>query len=253
MNEIIEHKATGLAPISTPTTPMAMIAQAVANGAPVETMERLLAMQERWEANEARKAYVEAMSRFKASDLSIHKNKPVSAGQAKFSHATLDNVCDVLVPSLAAVGISHNWHTEQADGGQIRVSCILTHVAGHSERTTLQASPDTSGSKNAVQAIGSTVTYLQRYTLLAATGCATTDQDNDGRSNSPIFLSESDLRILRDGLDKAGADIVAFCKYLEVDALTHIPQHMKKKAFGAMEAKRRKSDETKHSEQRAAS
>ena len=52
---------------------------------------------------------------------------------------------------------------------------------GHSEETTLKAPPDTSGSKNSIQAIGSTVTYLERYTLLAATGMAAAGMDNDGR------------------------------------------------------------------------
>jgi hypothetical protein len=42
-----------------------------------------------------------------------------------------------------------------------------------------------SGSKNAIQAIGSAVTYLQRYTLLSATGLAAKNGDNDGADASP--------------------------------------------------------------------
>jgi hypothetical protein len=64
---------------------------------------------------------------------------------------------------------------------QIAVTCVLTHKMGHSEETTLKAIPDTSGNKNTVQAIGSTVTYLERYTLLAAMGMAAAGMDNDGR------------------------------------------------------------------------
>ncbi len=77
---------------------------------------------------------------------------------------------------LAAHGFSHRWDTKQADG-RIEVSCILTHNLGHSESTTLEASPDSSGKKNAIQQVASTVTYLQRYTLLAACGLATKDMD----------------------------------------------------------------------------
>jgi ERF superfamily len=61
------------------------------------------------------------------------------------------------------------------------VTCILTHQMGHSEETTLAGAPDNSGSKNSIQAIGSTVTYLERYTLLAATGLAAANGDNDGQ------------------------------------------------------------------------
>jgi hypothetical protein len=60
---------------------------------------------------------------------------------------------------------------------------------GHSERTTLSATADTSGSKNSIQAIGSTVTYLQRYTLLAAVGLAA-GGDDDGQAASPGMANE---------------------------------------------------------------
>ena len=38
-------------------TPMQMIAQAVAQGADIDKLQKLMDLQERWEANEARKAY----------------------------------------------------------------------------------------------------------------------------------------------------------------------------------------------------
>src|SRR5437660_174203 len=75
------------------------------------------------------------------------------------------------------------------EGGTIRVTCILTHVQGHSEQVSMSAQPDTSGSKNSIQAIGSTASYLQRYTLFAATGLAPKDADTDGAE--PHVLAES--------------------------------------------------------------
>jgi ERF superfamily len=75
---------------------------------------------------------------------------------------------------------SHSWKMNQ-EGQWIKVTCILTHELGHSEETTLMGAPDNSGSKNAIQAVGSTVTYLERYTLLAACGLSTKGSDNDGR------------------------------------------------------------------------
>jgi hypothetical protein len=90
-------------------------------------------------------------------------------------------VVDAVVASLSNHGLSHRWDTKQ-EGNLITVTCIITHKLGHSERTPLSASPDTSGSKNGIQAIGSTVTYLQRYTLMAATGLAASDQDDDGNA-----------------------------------------------------------------------
>ena len=46
---------------STVMTPMAMIDRAIASGAGIETLERLMALQERWEATQAKKVYDEAM------------------------------------------------------------------------------------------------------------------------------------------------------------------------------------------------
>lgn len=170
-------------------TPMAMLQLAVEKGASVEQLERLMALQERYEANEAKKEFVAAMTRFKENPKIIEKNATVdftsAKGRTHYKHATLANVCDVIGPALSEVGISHRWETEQLDGGMIRVTCILTHARGHSEKVFLQAGRDESGNKNNIQAVGSTVTYLQRYTLLAATGMAVADQrDDDGGGGS---------------------------------------------------------------------
>jgi ERF superfamily len=109
----------------------------------------------------------------------ILKNKHLMLDGMEYDHATLDHVTEAITETLSAVGISHRWKVSQSP--EIAVTCVLTHEMGHSEETTLQALPDTSGSKNSIQAIGSTVTYLERYTLLAATGMAAAGMDNDGR------------------------------------------------------------------------
>lgn len=190
--------------------PMAMLAHAVARGTSVEELSKLMDLQERWQKEEARRAFVAALNAFKANPPEIFKNKAVAFGQGKtsYKHATLDNVSGAIGAALSKVGISHRWDTEQLEGGLIRVTCVLTHEMGHSERVPLQASPDQSGSKNAIQAVGSTVTYLQRYTLLAATGMAVQDQDDDGRqgkrmSESEIQGFQSSIQALESEVDAA--------------------------------------------------
>lgn len=162
-------------------TPMHLVQMAVAQNADADKLAKLLDLQLRWEADQARKAYVQAFAEFKKKPLRITKNKDVShSGKFMYSHATLDNVADIIGAALSEVSITHSWDVEQAEGGKIKVTCVLTHVLGHSTRTPLEASPDTSGAKNSIQAVGSTVTYLQRYSLLAATGVAVSNQDDDG-------------------------------------------------------------------------
>lgn len=147
----------------------------------VAKLQSLLDVRERWAAAEARRAFVTALNAFKANPPRITKNKQVSFSGTNYRHATLDNVCDMIGAALAEHGLSHRWDVQQGDGGVIRVACVLTHLLGHSERVQLEGLPDDSGKKNKIQQVGSTVTYLQRYTLLAITGLATTDQDDDGR------------------------------------------------------------------------
>lgn len=164
-------------------TPGAMLTLAASKDVDPDKLQKLMDFAERWQANQAKMDYNAAMMAFKSNPPHIDKNKDVRFGTTAYSHATLDEVTDKVTGALSAVGITHKWDVKQ-DGGAISVSCILTHRAGHSETTTLTAGADTSGSKNSIQAIGSAVTYLQRYTLLAATGLAASDQDDDGQRAS---------------------------------------------------------------------
>lgn len=179
--------------------PMRLIEMAVQRGASVDELDRLMGLVERHEANEARKAYVAAMARFKQDPPRIEKNREADVrskreGAASFAYkyANLADVCGAIVGGLAKYGISHRWSTKQADG-HVAVTCTLTHEFGHSESTMLSAGLDLSGGKNNIQALGSTVSYLERYTLLAACGIAVDDgQDDDGAG-----VSQEDRQALR--------------------------------------------------------
>ncbi|MEO8718355.1 MAG: ERF family protein [Burkholderiales bacterium] len=185
-----------MAPAAAEMNPRGLLQLAVQQGADLDKLERLMALQERWEATEARKAFVVALAAFKSNPPALSKNKRVEfetgRGKTAYEHATLDHVSDAIGAGLTRHGLSHRWEVEQLEG-QIRVSCLLQHVLGHSERVSMQAPADQSGSKNSIQALGSTVTYLQRYTLLAATGMAAKGQDNDGGGGGGEQLEEGAL------------------------------------------------------------
>lgn len=169
-------------------TPAHMLAIAVERGADLDRLQQLMDLQERWEASQAKKAFAAAIAGFKANPPKLTKNKHVAyrnskGGTTEYDHATHDEVTDKIATALAQHGLSHRWNVVQADG-RIRVTCVLTHVGGHSEQVEMTSNADDSGGKNSIQAIASAVTYLQRYTLLAITGMSTGDSadDDDGRS-----------------------------------------------------------------------
>ena len=191
-------------------SPMAAALVAAQHGIDIDRIERMLKVQQEWEAGEARKAYVRDMAEFKKNAPTIIKDKQVNIegrdGKrgASYSHATIGNVVETVVASLAAHGFSHNWSTVQKDG-RIIVSCVITHREGHSESTTLDGAPDGSGSKNSIQQVASTVTYLQRYTLLLALGLATKDQlDDDGAGKTnPTYDPAAELAIWTERVNQA--------------------------------------------------
>ena len=193
-------------------TPMMMLQMAVQQGASVEQLERLMALQERYEANEAKKEFVQALAKFKEDPPEIIKNIKVSFGNTKYSHAGLDQASDKIGAALSAVGLSHTWEVQQ-DGAKIKVTCILTHSRGHSERVSMEGAADTSGSKSANQAVASTVSFFQRYTLLMAVGVAPKNVDDDGRGG--VGARELDERVKLDYAAKIEA-----CKHMkEAEAL----------------------------------
>jgi ERF superfamily len=175
---VVSSTAISVVPPSVPT-PTSILQDAVQRGANVDTLAKLLELQERWEANEARKAFVKALTAFKANPPRIEKTKEVSFKDTRYKYAPLDEVASIIGTALSKHGLSFRWDTKQIDG-KISVSCVLQHELGHSESVTLEGAPDNSGSKNSIQAVGSTVTYLQRYTLHAITGTASANQDSDG-------------------------------------------------------------------------
>lgn len=220
-----------------PPTPSALLAIAVQQGADLDKLEKLMQLQERWEANEARKAWVVAMNAFKASAPELLKNKTVSFGDTSYKHATLDHVVKVITESLSKHGLSHRWAVEQQDGGSIRVTCVITHIMGHSESTSLQAGADQSGKKNNIQALGSTVTYLERYTLLAATGLAAKGMDNDAVTVERI--SEQQAADLQALIDEVKANKTAFLRFFKVNALDELGVAAYPDAISMLEAKRK--------------
>jgi len=199
--------------------PLALVQQAIERGMTGEQLNSLLDFAERYQANQARLAFHAAMAEFKKNPPRVQKNRLVKFGNTQYRHATLDHVCEQVIPALSKVGISHHWNVQQQNG-TITVSCILTHEAGHSEATTISGPADTSGSKNPIQSVGSAVKYLQRYTLLAAVGLDAGEEDDDGHlsaGTSPEDLMPEDkLQEWADAL--MGASSVDELKSIYLDA-----------------------------------
>lgn len=209
--DIIDITATPVPIPPRAVTPMDMVDRALSSGATPETLERLLALQERWEANEARKAFDAAIAAAKAQIPPIARN---AEGHNKKRYADFSAIATVVDPILSSHGLSYRFKTSQTD--KITVTCVLSHKEGHSEETTLSGGPDTSGNKNAIQAIGSTLTYLQRYSLNAALGLSAANDDDgasSGKSDDQFrTITFEQVRVILDLLTETDSDIEQFCR-----------------------------------------
>lgn len=147
-----------------------------------ENLSSLIAMANAERDRFAREAYVDAHAAFQAEVPVIIKRATVDFGGpgAAYSFAPLPDIVEQIKHKMRDHGLSFRWEIEDAERA-MKVTCIITHRDGHSERTPMTANADDSGKKNSVQARASTVTYLQRYTLIAALGLTTADEDIDGR------------------------------------------------------------------------
>lgn len=184
------------------SNPHAAVYLATERGADPSVMRELIqlarehdALIEARRARAAEAAFVKALTLFKAEPPRIKKTSrvnfaPKNGGQVvDYMYANLDSVVSAVIPALSAHGLSHRWMPKQEfmTGGKIlvTVTCVLQHVDGHSIESTLFGMPDESGMKNPVQAIQSTISSLERYTLLAILGLSTGDDDDARKAGAP--------------------------------------------------------------------
>lgn len=174
--------------------PMSMIAAASARGASAEELGKLMDLLERHQDREAAQAFARAMVAFKLRVPTILKDAGAAftakGASVAYDYATLGHICESIIAVLAECGISHNWKPEQPrkgdDAGWIIMTCVLTHELGFKESATFKFPADPTGTKNDLQAIGSSATYGERYSLLAVCGIAVKQQgDDDGAGATP--------------------------------------------------------------------
>lgn len=198
------------------TSPMEMVSRAIELGN-VEVVGKMLEYQERWDKMQARKAFDVAIAEAKAKIKPVVRNR---AGHNSKKYADFAAIASSVDPILASHGLSYRFRSETREG--INVTCILSHKGGHYEETTLTGPPDKTGNKNEIQAIGSTLTYLQRYSLVQMLGLAAADDDN-GSAGGTEKITEQQAMALVDLLEASGKSREKFLKWARVDRVEDIP------------------------------
>jgi hypothetical protein len=241
--EVLEHEPQQRAALTLPAsmqspvpmTPMTMLNMAVSQGAAVEVLEKLMALSERWESGQARKAFDNAMAA--AVFPIIKKNRAVDftspKGRTYYKHEDLAEVIRTVTPILGEHGLSHRFRVTSNLNEPVTVTCIISHRDGYFEETTLCAGRDDTGGKNLIQQVGSTITYLQRMTLKAALGLAASE-DDDGRASEQKAepetyappagsISQDQADKIRELLESREVSRIAFLQWAKQPRIESIP------------------------------
>ncbi len=118
-----------------------------------------------------------------------------------YSYAPLPEIRRILQPYLTKHGFVVSWDSREV-GDKIEYTCILTHIEGHSRKASILLDKDkTIADLNNIQAVGSSTTYAQRYTLIMVLGLTSVDNDDDA-----ILLDEVRREIIPDPLPKPKSD-----------------------------------------------
>lgn len=209
---------------------------------PIETIERLVALNERMEARNAAAEFNGALAEFQAACPSVQRTSSAtvttkSGGQFTYRYAELDEIARVLRPLLQRHGLSYTWDSEM-DGARIKCTCTVRHVAGHAQTATFTCPTESDAKMSGPQAHAAALTYARRQSLVQVLGLTMTDQDTDGASQEKITATQAfDIEdLIRD----ADADRGKFLAYMQVDCVDNILARDLKKATTALQDKIRK-------------
>lgn len=178
--EEIPHKEEG---VTNYNNPMYLLELAINKDADVDKLEKLMALKERWDAEEARKAFIQAMSDFQSKCPAIKKTKEggkTKAGDVAYYYAPLESMVAQTQQLVKECGFSYTFDTPMQKEGGVEVAITVSHVQGHSKTSTVfMPFVSKTGVMSDPQVIGATMTYAKRYAYGNAFGIMTMDDDTD--------------------------------------------------------------------------
>lgn len=157
----------------------------------VNKLEKILDAQDRILDRQSKQEFQIALSAMQADLPVIEKKGGIKAklrsgDVMKSKFAKYEDINRAIMPVMKAHGFSLTFATDQ-DQDNVIVTGVLRHKGGHQETTRLSIPLDTSGSKNAVQAVGSSLSYGKRYVATALLNLTTAGEDDDGVSAVPAM------------------------------------------------------------------
>ncbi|MDE2218674.1 MAG: ERF family protein, partial [Patescibacteria group bacterium] len=166
----------------TAMTPLNLMEKALTLNVSPEVLEKMMNLQDRWEAKQAKKEFDEAMATLQGELPIIVKSKnggETNSGKVAYKYAPLDVIVEQTRKSIRRNGFSYLIKTEVVDE-KIKIICVVKHKLGHSEQTEVIMPLSTrTNVMSAPQQVAATITFGKRYAFMDAFGIMTGDQDTD--------------------------------------------------------------------------
>lgn len=208
-------------------------------------IEKMMELSERNEKNVARKAFYEALANFKAEAPQVKKDQYNKFFDSWYT--SLGNLLDTYNPYLGQNGLSISFPTPQQTKSSMTVECRLSHRLGHSESITMTGPIDIAAvgkesgkrSRNPLQDLKSTFTYLRSATCEAILGVAGTEatEDDDGNSVGVAYISNEQAKTIDNLLRESGADGAKFMDWLDVEKINNIKESQYQEAVKFLNSK----------------
>ena len=211
-------------------------------GVDVEKLDRLILIQRELIAERSKRDFMAGLSEIMPALPSIAKTGAIILKDGtKQPFARYEDIDRVVRPLLARHGFALRFTTDPIEGGKIRVVMYVSHIGGHIEKSSVDLPVDQTGSKNATQAVGSTLSYGKRYLVTMFFNIITEGQDDDGNGGSdPITEQQADdlRRLIADAAAakrKREEDVLArLLKFMGADTLNQVLAKDYKRAVGAL-------------------
>ena len=160
--------------------------------------------------------------------------------QQNTPYALWEDINEAIKPILHKYGFSLSFRAGTAPDGKVTVTGILSHNGGHRESDTFTLQHDSTGSKNAVQAVGSSNSYGKRYTAINLLNITTRGQDDDGiAAGAHDTINSDQIGELTELIDSVRADKVKFLRFFKVESLSDLPSKRFPEAVTMLNAKSR--------------
>lgn len=222
-----------------PQTPMGLLQMAVQSNADPDKLEKLMDLQERWEAKRDAERFGEALAAFQAECPQITKRRKAEfKGQHAYNFASLDDIMRQVQPLLSRHGLSVSYSAKVTDAGMLHATCAV-RCGSHVEESEITLPVPAEMRVNATQKMGAAMAYAKRYAVCNALGITVGDEDTDANGVGETVTEEQAIR-LQEFAESLGKDVPQrfLSKAMGVGSFYEIPASRYGEAMDLLKRKR---------------